>query len=368
MLDKLKLLLSVVVVAVAVALTYYVFEYAVHHSITYIWDTVFDTATNRLLVVPLCIVGALLFFGWQHYLDPKSENKEEHSLGGDPIKPTLRNFAVILFIGYFSLVGGASLGPEAILVPSCTLIGTFVAVRLFKKNELASKALAAAAVMALFTAFFHSYIVGILSVFLVLKIGNAKLNPQLLLIAVISSVTSYLVLNTIDPEHHYFNFPNFSWKVALLDLAVGLVLIAVGYLCTYALKYTHGFFVSLRADAKFKNWWQLAIIAGLVLSMFYLIGGPLVEFTGNQSVAPLMSQASSLGITGVLSILIVKLLVIGWSKAMGYRGGLIFPMVFVAATLVAIAQLLFNDINFGVAMIAAMIGIFAAESKAHILL
>ena len=43
-------------------------------------------------------------------------------------------------------------------------------------------------------------------------------------------------------------------------------------------------------------------------------------------------------------------------------------MVFVAASLVAVAQLLFSDVNFGVGMIAALVGIFMAESKAHVLL
>lgn len=368
MADKLKLLIGVVLVAIGVALTYYVFEQAIHHSINYIWNDLFDTANDRYLVVPLSIVGALLFFGWQHYLDPKSENHEEHSLGGDPINPTLRNYLIILFIGYFSLVGGASLGPEAILVPACTIVGTFTAVKLFKNNKLAAQALAAAAVMALFTAFFRSYIVGILSVLLVAKIANTKPNAQLLLIAVVSSATAYLSLNLIDPHQSYFNFPTFTWEVILIDIFVGFGLVMVGYLSTYALKYAHEFFVGLRADAKFKKWWQLALVAGLVMSMFYLIGGPLVEFTGNESIAPLIAQAPSLGIASLLLICVVKILVIGWSKAMGYRGGLIFPMIFVASSLVAIAQLLYSDVNFGIGLIAALIGMFAAETKAHTLL
>lgn len=365
---KLGMLFGVVVVSVIVALMYWVFEYAVHHSITYIWDTVFDTTSYPLLIIPLCVGLSLIFFGLQHYLDPKSENHESHSLGGAPIKPSLKKIGVTLFIGYFSLVAGASLGPEAILVPATTMAGGFVALRLFKKNALATQAFTAAAIMALFTAFFHSYIIGILSVYLVLAVAKTKLNPQLLLIAVVSSVTSYAVLNLIDPKQRYFTFPDLTWKIVLVDIVVGTVLLVAGYLSTFALKYLHTAFANFRQRTHSTQWVKVALIASIGLSALYIIGGPLVEFTGNKSIQPLLSQAPGLGISGVLIVLIVKLVAIAWSKAMGYRGGLIFPMVFVASTLVVISQLVVNDMHFGAGIVAAMIGVLAAERKAKILL
>jgi H+/Cl- antiporter ClcA len=301
-------------------------------------------------------------------LDPNSEKHESHGIGGPMITPTLQKFATILLIGYFSLIGGASLGPEAVLVPACTIIGAYAGFKLFKKSELAGKALAAAGIMALMTAFFHSFIIGILSVFLVTKISKTKLTPQLLIIAVISSVTSYLVLNIIDPEHRYFNFPTFSWKVAAIDLLIAAVLLVAGFVATFALKYVHAALVRARGVVKITKWFYIASFAGIILGLLYILGGPLVEFTGNQSIAPLISQAPSLGFRGLLIILAVKLLVIGWSKGMGYRGGLIFPMIFIASVLVAIAQLAVHDMNFGVGMIAAITGILIGESKAHILL
>ena len=365
---KLRILLACVVVAILVANVYYLFESAVHHSITYFWNDLFATQTDRVLVIPLAVVGALLFFGLQHRLDRKSENHEGHSLGGDPIDPTLRNLGIILFLGYFSLVGGASLGPEAVLVPASVVIGTGLGMRLFKRDEEATKALAAAAIMALMAAFFHSYIVGILSVFLVMQVSKAKLSAQLLIIAVIASVSSYLTLNVIDPTNSYFNFPAFTWRIAIIDVLFGLVLIGAGYAATFALKHAHSLIVHYRERSKLTTWVHLALVAGLGMSLFYLLGGPLVEFTGNQSIAPLVDQAPTLGGIGIVIIIIVKLLVIGWSKAMGYRGGLIFPMIFIASALAALVQLYVHDLNLGAGMIAAIIGILAAERKAHILL
>lgn len=365
---KLSLLFGVVVVSVLVALVYWVFEFAVHNSITYVWDTLFDTNTYALLIIPICVVLTLLFFGLQHYLDPKSENHESHSLGDDQPAASVKKIGIILLIGYFSLVAGASLGPEAVLVPACTMVGALVGVTLFKKNAVATKALTAAAIMALFTAFFHSYVVGILSVYLVISISKTKLTPQLLLIAVVASLTAYGVLNAIEPKHHYFNFPDMNWKIVVVDIVVGIVLIAAGYLSTFALKYLHTAFANFRARTHSTQWVKVALIASLGLSALYIIGGPLVEFTGNKSIEPLVGQAPTLGISGVLIVLIVKMFAIAWSKAMGYRGGLIFPMVFIASTLVVISQLLVDDVSFGVGLVAAMIGILAAERKAKILL
>lgn len=367
MINKLKLLISCALVGILVAIAYFLFESAVRNSINFIWNTTFDTANVRLAVVPIAVVGALIFFGLQHLLDPKSENHESHSLGGDVISPTFKNFGIIILLGYFSLLAGASLGPEAVLVPACMIIGGYIGIKLFAKDTMAIKVLGAAATMALMTAFFHSYIIGILSLLLITKQAKVKISLQLLIVAIVSCVSSYLTLQFIDPANKYFNFPTFSWKVALIDALVAVVLLIAGYAATFALKYAHVSFLQFRKAARLDKWWQLALVAGLVLSLLFLIGGPLIEFTGNQSISPLLSQAATLGLLGLLLVLITKILAIGWSKSMGYRGGLIFPMVFVASTLVALAQLYAKDANFGIGLIAAMVGIIAAERKAKIL-
>jgi H+/Cl- antiporter ClcA len=366
--NKLRLLLSCAIVGILVANLYYLFETAVHSSINYVWTNLFSSQTDRALVVPLSVVGALVFFGLQHRFDRKSEHHQSHSLGGEPINPTLRNLGIILGLGYFSLVGGASLGPEAVLVPASVLVGTAFGLRLFRRDEEAIKALAAAAIMALMAAFFHSYLIGILSLFLVMQTAKMKFSLQLLVIAVIASISSYLTLNVIDPSNSYFNFPVFTWHVAIIDVLFGLVLIGAGYAATFTLKHAHTLIAQYRERAKLTNWVHLAIVAGLGVSLLSLVGGPLVEFTGNQAIGPLIDQAPALGGIGIIIIILVKLLVIGWSRAMGYRGGLIFPMIFIASALAALVQLYVHDLDLGVGLIAALIGILAAERKARILL
>ncbi len=99
----------------------------------------------------------------------------------------------------------------------------------------------------------------------------------------------------------------------------------------------------------------------------YLLGGSLVEFTGNKSIVPMLGQAASLGAIGLIWLAIVKTVAISWSKAMGYRGGLVFPTVFIASVLVAIAELQVHELNFIYGLIAVMAGVLAAERRANIL-
>ena len=366
--NKVKTLLSCALVGVLVAIVYTLFEKAVHGSINYIWDTTFDTDNARWIILPLSLFISLIFFGLQHYLDPKSEGKEEHSLGGNKVVPSLKNLFSVLVIGYFSLLAGASLGPEAILVPASMITGSYVALKLFNNDKKLSKILVAASVVALFTAFFHSFFVGMLSLLLIKKISGVKISKELIAVGIISAASSYFTLQLIDPTNSYFKFPEFDLRVAIIDIFAGVLLIGAGYMTTFSLKYIHKYIQVIRTKSKIKSWWKQALVASLGLSVIFLIGGPLIEFTGNESIVPLIDESASLGIAGLLLVLATKLLAVGWSKAMGYRGGLIFPMIFVACVLVSISQFYFVDSNFWAGFVAAMVGILAAEKKAKVLL
>ncbi|MES2631057.1 MAG: chloride channel protein [Patescibacteria group bacterium] len=365
---NLKILIVCALVGILVALVYLVFEAAVSHSTVYVWDTLFHSDTYRLMVFPLAIILGLLFFGLQHWLAPGSDKKETHSLGGEPIKPTLKNLGIILVLGFFSLLAGASLGPEAILVPASVLVGSFLGIKLFKQNKQIAGLMAGAAMMALMAAFFHSFFVGLLSVLLVAHQLKTPINAKLIVVAIIASAASYATLQLIDPSNTYLVLPPFSWEAAITDILVGGILIVLGYLSTFGVKYAHAGVEKIRSFMNLNSWWKLGLFASTGLAIIYFIGGSLIEFTGNKSIAPLAEQATSLGLFALIVILIMKIIAIAWSRAMGYRGGLIFPMIFVASALVIILIHIFPSAHFGVGLIAALVGILAAEKKAKILL
>jgi H+/Cl- antiporter ClcA len=361
---KLNILLAVILVGIGVALTYHVFENAVHKSVDVIWYDWFDTQNKRWLVIPITVVISLIFFGLQHFIDRPSEKKEEHGLGEMPT-PNVKNYLKILLIGYFSLIAGASLGPEAILVPACMLLGAYVGVKMFNNKNI-TQLLAAAGIMALFTAFFSSFIVGVLSIALVVKQAKTKPSPLLLIVAIVASASSYLTLKIVSGKE-FFELPKYSWSINIETVVLCVILAAAGYVVILGMDEAHKKFLKIRELMTEKPWWQHSIIASLVIAGLYLIGGNLVQFTGNQAIIPMFKQAASLGLIGLIWILVIKVLLISWSKAAGYRGGMIFPTVFLAAVLVAILQLYEHDLNLIYGLIAVLAGAFIANSKTGIL-
>ena len=361
-----KVLLATVLASIGVALTYYYFEAIVHHSIDTVWDSWLNTGDHRWLVVPTCLILSLVYFGVQHTFDPKSENKEEHGLGNMPV-PTATNFGKVLLIGFFSLLAGASLGPEAILVPACMILGSYIGVKSFAKDKQAVKLLGMVGFIALMAAFFHSFLAGMLGLLLAGKQAKLKISLRLVVIAAVASaVTTWLLGRLSSPS--FVSLPATNWHFNIRSLLAVVLLAAAGYLTTYGIGWAHQLAEIIRHRTQRSGWPQRALVAAIGLSALYLLGGTLVEFTGNESIVPMLHRADELGVIGLLWILVVKICAISWSKALGYRGGLVFPAVFVASVLVAIAHSFVSDVNFIYGLIAVLAGLLAADRNVKILL
>lgn len=361
----LKIIIGALIVGLLVAVTYVIFEAAVRNSIDFIWNTTFDTDSKRYLVVPITIVLSFVYFLSQHTLDRKSENAVEAGLGGTP-KPTIVNLLKVLFIGYLSLIAGAALGPEAILIPACLVIGGYVGLKVSKDDKQIAKLLGAAGFVALFVAFFNSFIAALLGLFLLKQESKTKLKPVIIVISLISSLATYIALQFLESPS-YFKIPPHEWSVSLKSLIILALLMIVGMLYTTVLEFISKLFLTVREKSVKTAWWQKSLFAGLGLSFLFIIGGSLIQFTGNESILPMFEQASSLGVIGLLWIVITKTFAISWSKNMGYRGGMIFPTIFVAATIVAIAQTIDSGISVPLGIIAVLIGTFIVNSKTHTL-
>lgn len=361
-----KQLLLIVLVGFGVAITYFYFEALVRHSTAYIWDDVFQADEHRWVVVPLCWVLTLAYFGIQHRLDPKSEGQQSEGLGSIPT-PTVVNYVKVLLLGFLSLLAGASLGPEAILVPACVLLGSYIGVKFTHGNQQQARLLGMAGFIALFTAFFNSFIVGILGLFLIKKQFKLAITSKILVVAVVASGVSAATLSLLESSA-YVKTPQHSWGLDPGGIFLLMLLGAAGYGMTFALKTIYTASQQIVQRLALQQWWARGLMAATGLSVLYIFGGPLVWFTGNESIVPMFQQATSLGFLGLLGVLIAKLLAISWSRASGYRGGLIFPTVFAASVLVAIAQLAMHDLNHVYGIIVVLAGMFTADAKAKFLL
>lgn len=361
-----KLLAVALVVGLGVAVTYYFFEAAVHRAIDTVWLDWLKTDEHRWAVIPTCLLLSLAYFGVQHALDRYAEHRESHGLGQTPAA-TIRNFSRILAIGFLSLLAGASLGPEAVLVPACTLLGAYIGSHLFGPSSQATTMMRAAGLIALFAAFFSSFIVGMLSILLVHKQTKLQITPVFIAIAAVAAGSTVWLLGLISTKP-YFALPHTGWHFNFHSLLGMFALLLAGYAATYVTGWLHNGARVIDLRVAKHSWWLRAAAAASGLSILYLLGGSLVEFTGNKSIVPMLQQAASLGVSGLLWITLVKIAAISWSKAMGYRGGMIFPTVFVASTLVAVAHSHLPGLNFIYGLVAVLIGVFAADRKVKILL
>lgn len=362
---KLLMVAAVLLAGIGVALTYFIFEGAVRQAIEVVWNTWVPTETYRLLVVPLVFGLTYVFFWLQHVLDRGAEKKEEHGLGSQP-RPTLANFGKVLLIGFFSLLAGASLGPEAILVPASMILGSFIGTVFFGSQRKLVGLVAAAGIIALFTAFFHSFVVGLLSIFLVMKQTNAKLSLPLIGMAILAAGSSYLTLSLL-PSEAAIQLPAYSWHINVATLLLMIGMAVAGFALIWLMYGAHKLFEQIYTHPRIQTWYIHAGLAALGLSVLYLLGGSLVEFTGNHSIVPLFKQEAALGLAGIVWILLVKVAAIAWSKASGYRGGMIFPTIFLACGIIAIVQLSVPDLNLIYGLIAALVGAFVANEKTRIL-
>jgi H+/Cl- antiporter ClcA len=281
-------------------------------------------------------------------------------------EPSVANFFKVLLIGFFSLLAGASLGPEAILVPSCMILGAYLAKKLFKKESQMQKIMAAAGFIALMTAFFHSFVIGLLSVLLITKQAKAKVTKGILVLSVVVSFSSYYALKLVDGEA-FAKTPEYTPTFAWSDIYWVPFLLLAGAGLTYFMGLALNQGEKVRLAAIDWVWWSKGLLASFVLSALYLLGGPLVEFTGNTSIQPMLEKAPELGIAGLAWLFVVKMAATAWSKTSGYRGGLVFPSLFAASVVVAIAQLIGSDINFHHGLLAVMVGVIAADTKIKVL-
>lgn len=358
--------IGLLLTAFGVAITYLAFEYAVTHFIPYLWDNVLRTDQIALLILPVSVGFAMLYFWAQHRLDPQSEKHEEHALGDIP-RPTIRNYGKVLLLGFLSMLAGATLGVESILVPASIIVGAYVATRVFGDKKLA-KVLGGAGFIALFTAFFQSFWMGVLSIYLLAQTQDRRVDTRLVAVGAFTSLATLLALKLFSGDHEeYLTLPGESMGLNITTIAVGIFLALAGYATTYLIHTSHTISVRIKKVIPQQKWLLHALIAGGGIGIIYLIGGSLIRFTGNLTIIPMLEQASQLGVFGLIGLAVLKSFAIGWSKALQFRGGLIFPAVFIASAYVDIVLLYTSNVNYPVAIIAVMIGAFIANRKLRIL-
>lgn len=169
-------------------------------------------------------------------------------------------------------------------------------------------------------------------------------------------------LTTTLVSHPTFDLhlPGFSrpgWGDLLAAVVVAALAAALGMLAVHAFPFAHGVFRRLRHP-------MLALPAGgLVLGLLAALGGHLTLFKGLDEVAELARDPDGWSAGQFLTMAVVKLAALVVSASCGFRGGRIFPSVFIGAAFGLGAHALVPGVNPSVGVAAGVLGMLLAVTR-----
>lgn len=357
-----SLVLGAVVAAVAAG---YVWLY--HEGIHLVWETLphelgVDPYTWWLVVAVPTLGGIAV--GVVLVLIPGRGGPSPvagHAIGGST-DPRIAPAATIATI--VSLVAGASLGPEAALVTLSSAIGGLVAMRLSLADPPA-RVLAGAGNAGVLGAIFGTPLAGAMLMLELLTLSGTLLYAVLIpgLVAAVVGIEVFQELLG-EPFLSYQLPPVGDLRARDLGYAalIGVGGAIVGRLFMATLRATHR-----RVDRHtLRRPILLAAAGGLVVGLLGLGGDHLTLFSGESSLQTLIDDRSSLGLAALAYVLVAKLAATVVSMTTGFRGGQIFPVMFLGAAFGVLVAELTGDVPDGAAIACGMVATTVAVMRVPI--
>lgn len=357
-----SLVLGAVVAAVAAG---YVWLY--HEGIHLVWETLphelgVDPYTWWLVVAVPTLGGIAV--GVVLVLIPGRGGPSPvagHAIGGST-DPRIAPAATIATI--VSLVAGASLGPEAALVTLSSAIGGLVAMRLSLADPPA-RVLAGAGTAGVLGAIFGTPLAGAMLMLELLTLSGTLLYAVLIpgLVAAVVGIEVFQELLG-EPFLSYQLPPVGDLRARDLGYAalIGVGGAIVGRLFMATLRATHR-----RVDRHtLRRPILLAAAGGLAVGLLGLGGDHLTLFSGESSLQTLIDDRSSLGLAALAYVLVAKLAATVVSMTTGFRGGQIFPVMFLGAAFGVLVAELTGDVPDGAAIACGMVATTVAVMRVPI--
>lgn len=275
-----------------------------------------------------------------------------------PVLPPVVLPGLVLATGLM-LAGGPSLGPENPIIAVNVGLAFWLGRRLVPR--LPGRLWAALAEAATIGALFGTPVAA------ALLISEALAGRQLkgalwdnvfgpLVAAAAGSLTTTLV----DRPAFDLHLPAFGrpgWGDLLAALVVASAAALLGMAAVYAFPYVHGAFARLRHP-------MVALpVGGLVLGLLGALGGHLTLFKGLDEVGELAADLEGWSAGEFATMTVVKLAALLVAASCGFRGGRIFPAVFVGAALGLCAHALVPAVHPALGVAAGVLGMLLAITR-----
>ena len=330
---NIKYVLASIFIGAVVGFLYLVFEWVVNNGTNWLWNDLVESDTFRWRVIPLAIImsiilSAVVLFFKKNRLQKTSTNLLDEL---NDIKPTkISDILVILVIGALSLIAGASLGPEASLVAASLGVTAWLSGKMKILKEPTAFVFGIASIGALLAAFFNSLLPVVIPILILKQKGKLDLNG--LLISVFAGVSAWGIVRVIKDEA-YIQLPvsgTFSITNTALAFLLGFVSILLALIIKWLIHLLHK---PVSQTINKIHWLISAGLIGLLLGVLYFIGGQTVQFSGSEGLVLLEENILTYSALALLGLVVVKIFATVWSTITGYRGGLVFPSIFMGMSL-----------------------------------
>lgn len=279
----------------------------------------------------------------------------------DLISPPQRVGALpsLALVAVLGLAGGVSLGPESPIIAINAGLLVSIGARFFPRlpGELAMVMAAAGTVGALFGTPVAAAL--ILTGVVATRPSGGALWDRLFL-PLVSAAAGSLTMSLLAHPSLALSLPAYT-SIAPIDVVSGVVVGAVGaaagVVCVVLFRMLHPLFHGLRNPVLFIT------LGGVVLGILGVLGGQITLFKGLDQMAELMANRDQYGVGQLVIIVLVKFAALAVAAAAGFRGGHIFPAVFIGAALGILANLLVPGIPLTVAVSAGVLGVVLAISR-----
>ncbi|WP_330177732.1 ion channel protein [Streptomyces sp. NBC_01498] len=327
-----------------------------------LWRTLPDALgvgrhSSLWMIVVLTATGLAVGLAVRHVYGHGGPDPATTGLVDPPMAPGI--VPGLLLVTGLALAGGVSLGPENPITAANIALAYWLGRRAAPgaPAELWVSLAAAGTVGALFGTPVAAAL--ILTETFATRPGPGSLWDKLfgpLIAAGAGGLTTVLIDHpTFDlalPDH-----PGARWSDALAALVITPVAAALGMAAVYAFPYVHRAFRRLGHPV-------LALTAGgLLLGLLGALGGYLTLFKGLDEVKTLAADPDGWSAGQFAAMAVVKTVALVVAGACGFRGGRIFPSVFIGVALGLCAHALVPGAHVTVAVVCGVLGVLLAVTR-----
>ncbi|MFJ4337127.1 ion channel protein [Streptomyces sp. NPDC088915] len=278
-------------------------------------------------------------------------------LGGRPIAPGA--VPGLLLAGTLALAGGVSLGPENPIIASNIALAYWLGRKAAPAVPgIAWVSLASAATIG---ALFGTPVAAalVISEALAGHPGPGSLWDRLFAPLVAAGAGAMTTQLLAEPTFA-LGLPPLTdpgWGDLLASLVIASAAAVFGLAACFLFPYVHAAFRRLRHPL------LMLPAGGLALGLLGALGGHLTLFKGLEEIKELTANIGGWSSGELAKLAVVKLVALLTAAACGFRGGRIFPAVFIGAAFGLLAQALVPEVHPAVAVSSAVLGVLLATTR-----